>query len=135
MLKNWIISLSLSSTLLACTSTPKDPLEKISYRNPASSNDLITGSRQIITDLENPNIFNSKTCSEYIFKVTDFLYHAPADYMVPKTTQEIEDLKKSGSEILDTVLSLRKTKRPFPDSSLAARALLNEGFPGKPYVA
>ena len=34
--------------------------------------------------------------------------------------------------------SLRKTKRPFPDSSLAARArraLLNEGFPGKPYVA
>ena len=36
------------------------------------------------------------------------------------------------------LLSLRKTKRPFPDSSLAARArraLLNEGFPGKPYVA
>ena len=35
-------------------------------------------------------------------------------------------------------ISLRKTKRPFPDSSLAARArraLLNEGFPGKPYVA
>jgi hypothetical protein len=35
-------------------------------------------------------------------------------------------------------VSLRKTKRPFPDSSLAARArraLLNEGFPGKPYVA
>jgi drug/metabolite transporter (DMT)-like permease len=34
--------------------------------------------------------------------------------------------------------SLRKTKHPFPDSSLAARArraLLNEGFPGKPYVA
>lgn len=34
--------------------------------------------------------------------------------------------------------SLRKTKRPFPDSSLAARArraLLNEGLPGKPYVA
>ena len=37
-----------------------------------------------------------------------------------------------------SILSLRKTKRPFPDSSLAARArraLLNEGFPGKPYVA
>jgi hypothetical protein len=36
------------------------------------------------------------------------------------------------------IKSLRKTKRPFPDSSLAARArraLLNEGFPGKPYVA
>ena len=42
----------------------------------------------------------------------------------------------SASGIVDG--SLRKTKRPFPDSSLAARArraLLNEGFPGKPYVA
>lgn len=128
MLKNWIISLSLSSTLLACTSTPKDPLEKISYRNPASSNDLITGSRQIITDLENPNIFNSKTCSEYIFKVTDFLYHAPADYMVPKTTQEIEDLKKSGSEILDTVFKIRlklsdKTKEFTAQKSMDALCL------------
>ena len=34
--------------------------------------------------------------------------------------------------------SLRKTKRPFPDSSMAVRArraLLNEGLLRKPYVA
>ena len=108
MLKNWILCASACSlTLLGCTSPSKDPLEKISYRNPASSNDLITGSRQILSDLENPDIFNSKTCPDYIFKVTDFLYHAPADYMVPKTSEEIDELKKTGSEILDTVFKIR----------------------------
>lgn len=92
--------------IAACTSTTKFGEVK-SYRNPASTDELITGSRQVIKDISNPQVFNSKTCPTFLNKVTDYLYYLPADHFLPKNATEVEQLKKYGPEVMDNIFQIR----------------------------
>ncbi len=93
----------------ACSSTPNKSAEFKSYRNPASTDELITGSQKVLSDISNPQIFNPQTCATFVNKVTDYLYYLPADHFIPKTSFEQENLKKFGPEVLDTIFQIRVT--------------------------
>lgn len=100
--------------LSCCNSTPPKNAVTISnktavssYRRPASAQELIEGSRQVLTDLNNPQIFNPDTCPDFVNKVTDYMYYLPADHFIPKTPQEVEALKAHGPEVMDTVFQIR----------------------------
>lgn len=94
--------------LIAC-STAMKPSETHSYRNPASTEELISGSQQVLNDLRNPQIFNPQTCATFVNKVTDYLYYLPADHFIPKTPADVEKLKKHGPEVMDTIFQIRVT--------------------------
>src|SRR5690606_4540384 len=79
----------------------------INYRQPASSQELIDGSQKVLADIGNPQIFNPKTCEKFIGSVTDYLYYLPADHFIPKSPDEIEQLKQAGPQVMDTVFNIR----------------------------
>lgn len=106
-----VIVLGTASLLLtSCRSTPTKTTAEVAfstYRHPASAQQLVEGSRQVLNDLKNPQIFNSSTCPDFVNKVTDYMYYLPADHFVPKTPQEVEALKIHGSEVMNTIFQVR----------------------------
>jgi hypothetical protein len=91
----------------ACTSKSLKVAEVKNYRTPASAEELITGSRRVLADVNNPQVFNPQTCSKFVSEITDYLYHLPADHFIPKTEVEKEKLKSHGPEVLDTIFQIR----------------------------
>ncbi|MFV8249281.1 YiiX/YebB-like N1pC/P60 family cysteine hydrolase [Bdellovibrio bacteriovorus] len=89
----------------ACTSPFKSEVK--TYRHPASTEELITGSRKVLADIGNPQVFNAKTCAGFVNKVTDYLYYLPADHFLPKNATEVEQLKSVGPEVMDTIFQIR----------------------------
>lgn len=101
---------AIVSTLLlsACQSSYHKSQEKVgSYRRPASTEELISGSQQVLNDISNPQIFNPQTCSQFVGKVTDYMYYLPADHFIPKTPQEVELLKTHGEDVMTTIFQIR----------------------------
>lgn len=94
--------------LTAC-STKMKPTEVQSYRNPASTEELITGGQQVLNDVRNPQIFNPQTCTSFVDKVTNYLFYLPADHFIPKTPAEVEKLRKHGPEVMDSIFQIRVT--------------------------
>lgn len=78
-----------------------------SYRNPASVQELISGSRQILRDLSDAQVFNPSTCPTFVNQVTDYMFFMPADHFVPKSSHQIEQLKAQGPEVMETILKIR----------------------------
>ncbi len=68
--------------------------------------------RKFLNDISNPQVFNPKTCPQFINQVTAYLYDLQADHFTPKTPQEIEALRTHGGDVLDTI---------FPNSCQFAR--------------
>ncbi|XGC80157.1 YiiX/YebB-like N1pC/P60 family cysteine hydrolase [Bdellovibrio bacteriovorus] len=100
-------SVSALMILSGCVSPqPQTPMME-SYRRPANTEELIAGSQKVLNDLSNPQVFNPKTCTQFINKVTDYLYNLPADHFVPKTPIEVEALRTRGSEVMDTIFQIR----------------------------
>ncbi|MEK2646460.1 YiiX/YebB-like N1pC/P60 family cysteine hydrolase [Bdellovibrio sp. BCCA] len=93
-------------TMAGCKSQPTHP-EIGTYRNPANTQELISGSQKVLNDISNPQIFNPATCAKFVNQVTDYLYYLPADHFIPKTPQEVEALKTHGSEVMDTIFQIR----------------------------
>ncbi|WP_413568563.1 YiiX/YebB-like N1pC/P60 family cysteine hydrolase [Bdellovibrio sp. HCB117] len=93
--------------LAACQSPFSKTGEIESYRRPASTEELLTGSQKVLNDLNNPQIFNPQTCAKFVNQVTDYLYYLPADHFIPKTPAEVELLKTRGSEVMDTIFQIR----------------------------
>lgn len=91
----------------SCNSMPSKTAEVPSYRHPANAKELLVGSRKVLNDLNNPQIFNSNTCPEFVNKVTDYMYSLPADHFIPKTPEEVETLKTEGGEVMDTIFQIR----------------------------
>ncbi|MEN0059305.1 MAG: YiiX/YebB-like N1pC/P60 family cysteine hydrolase [Bdellovibrio sp.] len=85
--------------LSACQSTRS--------RNVASTQELVTGSGKVLNDLLNPQIFNPQTCPVFLNQITNYLFHLPADYFIPKTAQEEARLKDQGPRVMDTIFQIR----------------------------
>lgn len=90
--------------LASCQS--KDPVAD-SFRTPANTRELISGSRSVLNDISNPQVFNDRTCGTYINKVTDYLYKLPANHFMPKNAREADLLKTTGPELMDTLFQIR----------------------------
>ncbi|WP_374029144.1 YiiX/YebB-like N1pC/P60 family cysteine hydrolase [Bdellovibrio bacteriovorus] len=97
----------LSVLLFSACQSPLFKSEETSYRKPASTEELITGSQKVLSDLSNPQIFNARTCASFVNKVTDYLYYLPADHFIPKTPQEVEKLKTHGDDVMNTIFQIR----------------------------
>ncbi|MFS4458135.1 YiiX/YebB-like N1pC/P60 family cysteine hydrolase [Bdellovibrio sp. HCB2-146] len=110
MKKSVLVSLCLAA-ITACQSPTKPTPEATTFRKPASADELIEGSRKVLADLSNPQIFNPGTCATFVNGLTDYLYRLPADHFVPKTPQEIEKFKAEGVQIVDTIFQIRVTLR------------------------
>jgi hypothetical protein len=102
-----IAAVTAMGLISACTSNSTKTIEPQSYRNPASTGELITGSQKILADINNPQVFNPQTCVKFVNNVTDYLYYLPADHFIPKTSSEQENLRKFGPEVLDTIFQIR----------------------------
>lgn len=104
-----VLSGALLSALVltACQSPWQKPAEPQSYRRPASTQELITGSQKVLNDLANPQIFNAQTCAKFVNQVTDYMFYLPADHFIPKTPTEVESLKAHGEEVMDTIFQIR----------------------------
>ncbi|MGZ3773212.1 MAG: YiiX/YebB-like N1pC/P60 family cysteine hydrolase [Pseudobdellovibrionaceae bacterium] len=102
-----IILAATTLVLNACSTTSTKTSETFSYRHPASAQELMDGSRKILADLDNPQIFNPTTCPDFVNKITDYMYNVPADHFIPKTPQEVEALKSHGGEVMDTIFKIR----------------------------
>ncbi|WP_413557848.1 YiiX/YebB-like N1pC/P60 family cysteine hydrolase [Bdellovibrio sp. HCB209] len=96
-----------AALLSACSTSNVKTAEVQSYRNPASTGELISGSQKVLADIGNSQVFNPQTCPTFVNNVTDYLFHLPADHFIPKTSEEKENLKKYGPEVLDTVFQIR----------------------------
>lgn len=93
--------------VLAACQSPQKPQESSTFRKPASADDLFEGSRKVLSDVGNPQVFNSGTCSTFVNDMTDYLYHLPADYFVPKNPEEVAKFKAQGVELVDTIFKIR----------------------------
>ncbi|QDK43942.1 hypothetical protein DOM22_01565 [Bdellovibrio sp. ZAP7] len=102
-----IATAAVMGLISACTSSSTKPMEPQSYRNPASTGELITGSQKVLADINNSQIFNPQTCVTFVNNVTDYLYYLPADHFVPKSSTEQQSLRKYGPEVLDTIFQIR----------------------------
>lgn len=87
--------------------SPEKQNSNLTYRDPASVQELIEGSQKVYNDLGNPQVFNSKSCVEFVNKVTDYLYYLPADHFIPKSQSEVDLLKNRGLEVIDTIFKIR----------------------------
>lgn len=105
-MKKFILG-SVSAAFLLSGCTSPSPKTAESYRRPASTEELISGSQKVLNDISNPQIFNPQTCPTFINKVTDYLYNLPADHFIPKTPAEKEALRTRGSEVMDTIFQIR----------------------------
>lgn len=88
--------------LTSCQTKPTD-----AFRSPANTQELISGSRQVLNDISNPQVFNPQTCTSYINKVTDYLFKLPANHFIPKNAREADTLKSAGPELMDTIFQIR----------------------------
>lgn len=104
------VLLGLSLVLASCQS-PMKPQEISAFRKPASADELIEGSRKVLSDVGNPQVFNAGTCATFVNSMTEYLYNLPADYFVPKTPQEVEKFKAHGVDLVDTIFKIRVTMR------------------------
>ncbi|MEK2689697.1 YiiX/YebB-like N1pC/P60 family cysteine hydrolase [Bdellovibrio sp. GT3] len=117
-MKKYIVGFALVvlvSALFFAKYTGDDTISS-SERTPAESStavfgtdELFTGSKKVLSDLNNPNVFNARTCAEVVNKVTDYLFYLPANHFIPKTDAEKEQLKTKGPELLNTVFQIRVT--------------------------
>lgn len=99
-MKNTFISIIACALLSACQT-------QLSERTPANTQELLAGSRDVLRDLSNPQVFNPQSCATYINKVTDYLYSLPANHFIPKNAREVSMLKESGPELMDTLFQIR----------------------------
>lgn len=108
MKKHVLVVTLLSSVILGACQSPlhKSP-EAHSYRRPASTRELVTGSQKVLNDISNPQIFNATTCAKFVNQVTDYMYYLPADHFIPKSPEEVELLKSNGEEVIDTIFQIR----------------------------
>lgn len=136
-MKMYLLNIILLSSLVfaACKSSFIKSEEVTSYRKPASSQELITGSQKVLNDLSNPQVFNPATCAPFVNKVTDYLFYLPADYFIPKTPVEAERLKVQGPQVMDTIFQIRvvlheKLQQFDASNSLAKDCIykMREGF-------
>lgn len=79
----------------------------VTERQPSSTTRLVEGSANLLNELKNTSVFNSATCSEYINRVTDYMFSLPADFFVPKTKDETELLKTNGLKVIDSIFQMR----------------------------
>ncbi|WP_415061802.1 YiiX/YebB-like N1pC/P60 family cysteine hydrolase [Bdellovibrio sp.] len=107
MMNKYILGGAVALTLVACQSPFHKAADVSSYRHPASSEELITGSQKVLNDLSNPQIFNPNSCAKFVNQVTDYMYYLPADHFIPKNAQEVESLKIHGPEVMDTIFQIR----------------------------
>ncbi|QDK38459.1 YiiX/YebB-like N1pC/P60 family cysteine hydrolase [Bdellovibrio sp. NC01] len=77
---------------------------------------LVEGVQKVTKDLNDPKIFNVKTCPTYIDSVTEYLFRQPADHFVPKTPQDIQYFKNHGIEILKSIFAVRVRLHDVLDS-------------------
>ncbi|AHI06753.1 hypothetical protein BDW_11265 [Bdellovibrio bacteriovorus W] len=135
-MKSYKVAFLASAMFLAsCKSTDFAHQPVKNYREPASSQELIQGARQVLNDISNPQIFNPTSCPTFVNSVTNYLFHLPADHFIPKTAQETEQLKTAGPEVIDTIFNIRVAlhdklqefdgKKTLP---LACVQKLREGF-------
>ncbi|WP_374074894.1 YiiX/YebB-like N1pC/P60 family cysteine hydrolase [Bdellovibrio bacteriovorus] len=106
MKKNVLLYSLAALTVVGCKSQ-STKIDVDSYRRPANTQELITGSQKVLNDISNPQIFNAGTCAKFVGQVTDYLFYLPADHFIPKTHQEVEALKTHGSEVIDTIFQIR----------------------------
>jgi hypothetical protein len=104
------VLLGLCLVLASCQTSLK-PQESSAFRKPASADELIEGSRKVLSDVGNPQIFNAGTCPTFVKSMTHYLYNLPADYFVPKTPEEVEKFKAHGVDLVDTIFKIRVTLR------------------------
>jgi hypothetical protein len=106
-------SILLGASLVVLTScqTPLKTEDSNPFRKPASADSLIEGSRKVLANIANPQVFNAQTCPAFVNKVTDYLYNLPADYFVPKTPEEVEKFKAHGIDLVDTIFKIRVALR------------------------
>lgn len=106
-MKSYKIALASTLFLASCKSTDiaQHPIKN--YREPASSQELILGAQRVLNDISNPQVFNPQTCSSFVNSVTNYLFHLPADHFIPKTDQDIAQLKNVGPEVVDTIFNIR----------------------------
>lgn len=105
------ILLGLSVAILASCQTPIKSQDGNAFRRPASADDLIEGSRKVLSDVGNPQVFNAGTCAAFVKDMTTYLYKLPADYFVPKTPDEVEKFKAQGVDLVDTIFKIRVALR------------------------
>jgi len=106
-MKKTVLLYGAALVALAGCKSHNPNVEEISYRRPASTEELISGSQKVLNDISNPQIFNAQTCAKFVNQVTDYLYYLPADHFIPKTPAEVEALKTHGSEVMDTIFQIR----------------------------
>ncbi|NUN06314.1 MAG: hypothetical protein HUU57_11185 [Bdellovibrio sp.] len=106
-MKRTLVVLPLVASLfVGCQSSgPK----KEAFRRPADARELVMGSRTILNELTNPQVFNASTCAAYVNKVTDYLFALPGHHFIPKTPGEVDELKTHGEETIDTIFQIRVT--------------------------
>ncbi len=123
-MKNYILILAISLIASCAHQT------KINYeRMPQSTDELVNQVPKINEDILNPDIFNEKSCSTYIYKLTDYLYKLPSNYYYPKTENDKSFLLESGPETYKNLLMLKinlqarfsALKSPAPDCIKAVR--------------
>lgn len=108
MKKRILVGVATLGFMTACQSQVKTEEIK-TYRKPASADELIVGSRKVLADIQNTQVFNPQTCATFVNSVTDYLYHLPADHFLPKTPAEVQLLKERGPEVMDTIFQIRVT--------------------------
>ncbi|WP_413586123.1 YiiX/YebB-like N1pC/P60 family cysteine hydrolase [Bdellovibrio sp. HCB274] len=107
-MKKLVLAFAGIGLISGCTGQSiKTEATPTSYRNPASSTELISGSQKVLADINNPQVFNPQTCSSVVHGITEYLYYLPADHFIPKTSVEQEQLRAHGPEVLNTIFQIR----------------------------
>lgn len=101
--------LSFSLLLLASCSMWKTKTKANFERTPQSTSELIDEVPNILADVKNPSIFNEDSCSQYIRKLTDYLYDLPSNYYYPKSLNDREYLMIHGQNLYNELYILKLT--------------------------
>lgn len=92
---------------LGCTSLFNKDREPQSQELISGVEEFISGSQQILSDVNNPSVFNLNSCHAYIEKHTEVLFAVPTSFYLPKTAAEIEDFKRESPSLIRRLFEIR----------------------------
>lgn len=108
-----LIILPFFTYTISCTKKEAEPVkqENFSSRTPQNTYEFVEGIKQILSNLNTQSVFNSKTCSQYIFEYTDAIYQKPTDYFIPKSESEKQLLISQRDELINDLFRIKVTLR------------------------
>jgi hypothetical protein len=127
-MKRMALILSIIFLSFSCSQNSIRPNE----RTPQSIVDLISNIPITLNQINDPDIFNENSCTQYLGKLSNTLYNLPTDYFYPKNQEERSILISNGinyyQNLIELNLALQSRFRHFSNPTQECISSVRKGI-------